>query len=275
MKKAKFLLPVLLLTLALLLSSASSARAFTIEVSGNGADSDNEANFNVSRETEIVQTNNADVDNSVKANSNTGNNEAEDNTGGDVGITTGDATTNLTVNNSLNANKIKLGCCDPIDAAVSVSGNGADSDNKVTLNFNNNLNIYDAKWLDIDNNFWLGANTGGNSLSGNTGGNGWIKTGNAWINVNIDNAGNFNEIIIGALKPPAPGEGPGPLPTPGSVLAAAKTLPITGFDYPFRLLVVVSLALIGAGLILRRNGVEGEEALALLAERINRIRSSI
>ncbi|MCH7641573.1 hypothetical protein IID22_05260, partial [Patescibacteria group bacterium] len=83
----------------------------TIELSGNGADSMNGADVLQVNTTVVVQSNTADISNKVDADANTGNNDANRNTGGDVSVDTGDASTTVGIANTLNSNEAEVGCC--------------------------------------------------------------------------------------------------------------------------------------------------------------------
>lgn len=250
------LVRIALTTVAALAVSAGPVLAVSVEVSGNGTDSSNTIDVTVTRTVVIQSTNTAKVSNDVSVGANTGDNQANENTGGDVSISTGDASAGAKVSNALNSNKLSLACCPGGDKSVKVSNNGADTNNKVTLNVNNTTGITTENNLDINNDFDVWANTGGNEANENTGGNVVIKTGDANALVTVDNKGNENVIVIGGLMPspnPTPGPNPNPvpgLPTPGSVLGVSK-LPNTGFDYPFALIIGASLGLIGLGVALR------------------------
>ncbi len=248
-------IPTALVTLSVLLANAAPVGAMTIEVSGNGADSNTTTNVSVSQTVSILQSNTANIDNNVSAEANSGGNRANDNTGGDVSIETGDATTKVSASNKANSNTLELGCCNILGAAVKVSGNGADSRNEVNLSLSNEYSVEDRNNLDIDNDIFVFANTGDNEANGNTGGDVRIKTGDANALVAIDNQGNENVIIIGALNDPktSPNPAPGvnPLPTMPSVLGVSK-LPMTGFDLPVKLILLVSSSLIGLGVVLNK-----------------------
>jgi len=87
---------------ASLLAQAFTPLAFadtTVEISGNGADSDNTATVVQVNETGVFQENNAEIQNNVSVSANSGGNDANNNTGGDVSIDTGNATSNTTINN--------------------------------------------------------------------------------------------------------------------------------------------------------------------------------
>src|SRR3989344_4430799 len=106
----------------------------TIQISGNGSDSNNTANVNVTQNTTVVQNNTADVTNNVDVDADTGDNDAEDNTGGDVSIDTGDADVTVNVSNTLNSTQANVDCCQNGDTEVLIQGNGTHSDNDANLN---------------------------------------------------------------------------------------------------------------------------------------------
>lgn len=79
-------------------------------ISGNGADSHNQIDVNRDNTRYLTQNNRAAVTNNVDANANTGGNEANRNTGGAVNISTGDASTSVSVRNDLNRNQAVVAC---------------------------------------------------------------------------------------------------------------------------------------------------------------------
>lgn len=267
LKKIRILPTTALLASAFIIN-ATPALGVTVQVSDNGSESDNTANLSINRTVDIFQTNNANVNNDVSANADTGNNQANDNTGGDVSIDTGNANTEVGLNNAVNKNHLSLNCCDNLNAQVKIDGNGSDSNNDVNLSLNNNLNIVDEKFLNIDNDFYVDSNTGDNEANDNTDGDVRIRTGNANALVMVDNKGNENVIIIGGLRPEkeAPKdddddedkEEENGLPKAPAVLGAAQ-LPSTGYNYPFGLIIGGSLGLVATGLYLRKKAGEMED----------------
>ena len=178
---------------ALLLNVATPALAgTTLEISGNGSDSDNTVDVSTSNNTAVVQNNEAHVNNNIKVESNTGENTADDNTGGDVEIETGDADTEVNVSNSLNSNQASVDCCNEGDTEVKISGNGSDSDNEIDLNLDNSTVVTQENDAKIGNEVDVDSDTGDNSADDNTGGDVVIETGDADAEVNIDNMVNFN-----------------------------------------------------------------------------------
>ncbi len=278
MNKVKLFSSSLLFSSALLLN-VSVVQAYTVTVSGNGSDSDNTANVSLSQTRTITQSNIADVNNSATINSSTGNNTANQNTGGDTTINTGDASVALGVTNNVNTSKAVLACCLTNEGTVKISGNGSDSNNRVNVRESNNTTVLDTKVLNINNVFSVDATSGGNRANGNTGGDTTINTGDSSVDVTIGNWGNFNEVILGTMLPPTntggntpPGGGPHNPPValpivktnPGSVLAAANSLPMTGFE--LGKLVGIAFAFLGIGLVLRLRTEEIEKLLSFASQ---------
>lgn len=87
------------------LAAVPSAFAYTgVEVSGNGAFSDNNVRVNNNYPVVVRQNNFTDINNRVNTYQNTGNNRVFGNTGGDVYITTGDANAYTNINNMAGSN---------------------------------------------------------------------------------------------------------------------------------------------------------------------------
>lgn len=159
-----------------------SVSALELVVTDNGSGSTNEVNIEVETETSVTQTNDANIQNSVTEDLNTGGNVASDNTDGDVNIQTGDINSESSISNELNNSYVETeACCATTD--VKISGNGADSQNSVNLNQNTNTNINVANNAQITNSINGTANTGGNKANNNTNESVSIDTGN----INVQN----------------------------------------------------------------------------------------
>jgi len=161
-------------------------KALEIVVTDNGSGSESEVQLTQETQTNVTQTNEANVANDVNVSANTGDNEASDNTGGNVAIETGDVTENIAVDNSVNSSVVETECC-PQDLTVLISGNGADSENEIDLEIENETQIYINQIAYITNNIQGTANTGGNTANDNTGGNVLIETGSIYIAGGIQN----------------------------------------------------------------------------------------
>ena len=184
----------------LLLNLVTPALATTLEISGNGTSSSNEVKLEVEQNTEVFQTNVADVYNEVNADANTGKNDANDNTGGDVSIDTGDAKVLVDVTNSLNSNVAEVDCCPTADVDVLISGNGSDTWNKVDLSINEDeggTTIVQTNLADVTNKVDADANTGKNDANDNTGGSVSIDTGDALVGVSLSTSANSNSATVG------------------------------------------------------------------------------
>lgn len=184
---------------SLLVSVASPVLAdTTIQISGNGAGSDNYTTVNQTNTNTVTQNNTANVTNNVTSNADTGNNNAGFNTGGDVQIGTGKATTVANVTNTLNSNAAQIaGCNCEGDTDVKISGNGAKSDNTVTLKDTNTNGITQNNNATVTNNVENKANSGGNDANSNTGGDVMINTGAATAVSNVTTVANANSAVIG------------------------------------------------------------------------------
>lgn len=164
-----------------------------IKVANNGYESDNSANLELSNKTVVAQENNADVKNKINADSSTGDNELNKNTGGDNSITTGNAWTGVQVSNEANSNWANVGGNgNGSTVDLIVTGNGAETDNNIDLYLDRDMTLQQYNNSDIANYLDASANTGWNEASKNTGGDTSIDTGNAKTAVLADTAANFN-----------------------------------------------------------------------------------
>mgnify|MGYP007080215571 CR=1 FL=1 len=184
---------------ALLLNSfaAPAFAATNITLSGNGSESNNTANVNMTKANTIVQNNTANVTNKVDVDANTGNNDANDNTGGDVKIKTGDSAVGVAVKNMLNRNSAAVDCCENGDSSVKISGNGTESDNDVDLDMDNSNELFQDNDAHVKNDVKVDAKTGKNDADDNTNGDVEIETGDADVSVGILTFANSNFGRIG------------------------------------------------------------------------------
>jgi hypothetical protein len=168
-----------------------------VEVSGNGTDSDNSVGLGVSNYTTVGQNNNAYVSNYVNSDAKTGNNDADDNTGGDVSINTGDAETETIVSTTANSNHALVGGNgDSGSVSALISGNGSDSDNDVALGLVSATTMFQDNSAIVYNTVYSDAKTGGNDANDNTDGDVEIETGDASVMVDIANALNSNSAHV-------------------------------------------------------------------------------
>lgn len=179
---------------------APVAFAQEVNVSGNGAFSDNGVALTNNSTTSVNQTNTANVVNKVSSNASSGGNSSKFNTGGTSNITTGPASAGTTINNALNANVAKMpncGSCAGSATDVNVAGNGAYSDNTVGVTNNKSVTLNQNNSANVKNIVDATANTGKNDSKFNTGGSTGITTGAATTVVGVTTAANANVAMIG------------------------------------------------------------------------------
>jgi len=184
--------------------------AETVGNVGNGVDSNSSATVNSNNSTSVSQTNSAAITNTVSVKSNTGNNTANRNTGGDVTVDTGKASAAVGITNVANSNVANVaGCCtNGGSSSVLNSGNGDSSDNKATLNKNNTTALSQTNTADIANFVTVDSNTGHNDANRNTGGDVSVSTGNSSVNpIIIKNQANQNVAVVGSPMGSAVGAG--------------------------------------------------------------------
>lgn len=169
----------------------------TLEISGNGTDSENKVTVSNTGSTTVQQSNNAIITNSVTSNTSTGNNEANKNTGGAVTVKTGDAVSSVNIDNMVNSNTAKVDCCSSTDAKVTVSGNGSDSENKVKLDTGKEINLVQNNDAFVTNDVTANVSTGSNEADKNTGGEVLVKTGDAKSTVSVSTTANANSAQVG------------------------------------------------------------------------------
>ncbi len=167
-----------------------------LKISGNGVDSDNDIKLDQKSNTGIFQDNKAHVDNKVDVDSDTGNNDANRNTGGSVSITTGDADVTVGLSTTANANLAVLGGSGGGGSAGKLSawivGNGDSSDNDIDVKIDSAQAIDQDNDAKVKNEVKADADTGNNDANRNTGGDVDIDTGDATVDVTVDNLLNFN-----------------------------------------------------------------------------------
>lgn len=168
---------------------------------GNGSYSDNDIDLEFDRDTTIVQDNLATVLNGVYANAKTGYNDANDNTGGEVVILTGDADAEVVIDNLVNFNSADIDCGCLFDLDAKISENGYNTDNKIKADFDGDREVYqggeegNGNVALLTNGVEADAKTGVNESDYNTGESGddpFIWTGDAWSSTEVANAGNVN-----------------------------------------------------------------------------------
>ncbi|EKD65228.1 MAG: hypothetical protein ACD_50C00153G0025 [uncultured bacterium] len=204
----------------------------TVSNTNNGSGSESEANVNRETNNTTLQNNNANIENNLKFDAQTGNNTANQNTGGDTFIETGNSEINAQTLNIANSNieggnwwlvvvnkagqwvgqllgaptgslmagseGTEFNVAQNGEITATNNGNGSDSNNNATVNQETNNTTSQTNNANIVNNIDLSANTGENNTSQNTGGSNTIKTGDATIIANLVNFVNNN--IVGNQK---------------------------------------------------------------------------
>jgi len=164
-----------------------------VEISDNGYKSDNTANLKLDNSTALFQNNYAYIKNEVDAESETGENDQNYNTGGPVSMETGDADTTVLIANKANSNWAKIGDgSGGASVSLKIIGNGAETDNDINLLFDRSLLLTQDNYANIKNKVDADAETGENDQNYNTGGPVSLETGDATTVVGIDNLANFN-----------------------------------------------------------------------------------
>jgi hypothetical protein len=187
---------------------APVAFAQDLTVTGNGASSNSSISSSTNSSTVVNQTNNANIVNNVTSNASSGGNSSNFNTGGNTTIHTGNATTNTTVSTAANLNKASVancGACSNGAANVTISGNGAYSDNGAKVANNNSVFLDQANAANVVNAVRSDATTGKNDSSFNTGGDTVIHTGDANTKTNVSTKANANVATIGGASDPMGG----------------------------------------------------------------------
>ena len=172
---------------------SSVALADTLDISGNGSDSTNATTITRTNTQSIVQNNDADISNYISSDANTGGNDANDNTGGNTVVATGNATNTIDVSTQVNLNRAsELNSYINGDDTVSITGNGSDSRNFANIDNLDSNSVYQNNDADISNRIHADSNTGNNDANRNTDGDVTVITGHATTNITVSNMANAN-----------------------------------------------------------------------------------
>jgi hypothetical protein len=185
----------------ILANTATASAATTVANTGNGVDSRNDSTVSSQNNTVVSQDNVSSITNSISVSSNTGDNDANRNTNGNVHIDTGDAATSVAIQNVANSNMAQVdACCDAgADVTVANEGNGDSSDNDAHLDKINNTALFQTNDAAVDNAVEVDANTGNNDANSNTGGDVAVSTGDALVGpLLIGNSLNSNQAALGS-----------------------------------------------------------------------------
>jgi len=176
---------------------APVAYAETLEISGNGAGSDNTIVVKEPTVTVVQQSNASLILTVAVSDASTGWNTANGNTGGDVDLDSGDATakTKVVVTGSSNEAIVDPCGCEAAPPDVLISGNGFWSDNTVivkkpTVTLVGQSNSSFVGTLAVSK-----AKTGKNSANNNTGGTTDVTSGNATARTRVRVTGSSNTLL--------------------------------------------------------------------------------
>lgn len=183
---------------SLFLSLATSAfAANSVTISGNGTNSHNTVKIKNVKKVTVSQTNVSSVVNGVSTTNSTGGNKANGNTGGDVTVTSGDATSTVTITNNGNTNGAIVptcGCENPGDTTIGITGNGEKSHNKVTVTNKDITTVSQSNVSETSTSVVISNSTGGNKANNNTGGSVDVTSGDASSTVTVTNEGGTNAL---------------------------------------------------------------------------------
>lgn len=165
-------------------------------ISGNGTDSQNNIGVSNTSQTTVISEQSAQIANNVSGTAVTGSNQASGNTVGAVTIQTGDITVNEKIKNKVNHANVSFAALVAKETVIKISGNGAFSENKITLTNNYDTSVtVDNKAYVFNKSVW-DLVTGGNKADENTDSNVSILTGNIIYNSEITNAVNQSTVEI-------------------------------------------------------------------------------
>jgi len=189
---------------------ASHSADLSVTTQGNGSGSENSGELDMVTREVGFQSNDASLGNELILAADTGNNNADNNTGGNSEIETGDANVSGNVLNFLNNNvsggiyytvvnifgdlvgDIVLSEEQLARLGIANSGNGSGSVNSGEINYLSEDQLAQFNDAEILNEVQIDANTGGNHLADNTGGNNSIETGDANVDAQVVSIANNN-----------------------------------------------------------------------------------
>ncbi len=204
----------------------------SINISGNGSDSQNNTVINSASTTSITVIQNVSILNNITETANTGNNNAGNNNG-NVNIMTGNINSDIKINNGLvNSTQVNALGASNDSYKIDIAGNDNNSVNNIALNLLNSKNIITDNASSVINNLNSLYNTGNNTANGNNG-EVFIRTGDIISSISINNALNTSKADLNCCLPqekenPAPkGEQPAsqPQPQPTPNLPPAQPTP--------------------------------------------------
>ncbi len=182
-------------TAALMLTMAAPVGAANLSIARNGARSVNVISVGYSNTGTTTQSNSGNTTTVVSNEADTGNNRANFNTGGDVGITTGaaSATTGVTNTGHYNVAGDECGCPDDGALVAEIEENGAESQSAIGYSRVNARNRNQVNSGDATTGASNVSRTGRNRANFNTEGETSVTTADATASTTVDNVGHTNE----------------------------------------------------------------------------------
>lgn len=175
--------------------------AFTIQISGNGADSTNGVSLTTQTATTVTQNNSVQVKNNINQDANTGENTVAKNTGADIDVETGSVKQSADISTTAGVNSASVEACGcELDLEVVIAKNGADSSNSVGLAVASATSLFQDNRVDVDNDVDQDADTGNNDIEKNTGGDIGLSTGEVEQAVTAHTAAGMNLAEIDSGK---------------------------------------------------------------------------
>ncbi len=184
---------------AVMMPAASFAAEKNVTIKNNGKNSDNKVKLVDNKKTKVKQSNTSIITTFIGTISNTGGNKASGNTGkGNVDITSGDVTNNITVSVEGNTNTADIPClCEENgnDVDATISGNGKNSKNKIKVKGNKTFKVSQSTVSVVTTAIGTASNTGKNKANNNTGaGDKEIESGDVDNTIDVSVEGSTNSI---------------------------------------------------------------------------------
>lgn len=168
-----------------------------VAIEKNGADTKNDVDFKLQSGKQLFQTNYVDVQNKVDQDANTGNNEIDKNTGGDIELTTGDVDQAVSLATEAGLNVASLGGSNGgVDLELVIAENGADSRNDLDVTLKLYTVAAQNNSVDVLNDVDQDALTGKNDIDSNTGGDIDVETGDVDQAIEVWNGVGFNALEV-------------------------------------------------------------------------------
>ncbi len=173
--------------------------AVDFEVTGNGSESSSSVQVANTQATQVVQSNEATVTNTVSQTANTGDNTANKNQAAETSVITGDIQNKTSITNSTNSNVSETGCCNGQTGSASITANGSQTANTIKVETQTTDLTVAKNTATINNTIIMNATTGKNEVSENTGAVS-ISTGSIKATAGITNTGINTTYITGGTS---------------------------------------------------------------------------